>query len=323
MTKREAKIAEKEAIKAAVAKYGKLKHRREFKMGDFLFTVINTLIMLLVVVIMIYPFWNTIAVSFNDGLDSLKGGITLWPRKFSTHSYEEVFNNELLPTAILNSVSRTLIATILGVIVASIIGFVLSRKEFVWRGFTIRFFLFTMYISAGLIPTYMLIKNLGLLNNYLVYILPGMVSVFNVIIIKSYIEQLPESLVEAAQVDGAGYFRCYWQIVLPCCTPVLATVALWCAVGAWNSWFDTFLYCSSESKLTTLQYEMMRKLSAAMNAAAKRDPNELANGGSSDLVTSASLRCAITVVASVPILVVYPFLQRYFVKGVTLGAVKG
>ena len=154
------------------------------------------------------------------------------------------------------------------------------------------------------------------------YVIPGLVSVFNVIVVKSFMQELPDSLTEAAMVDGAGYFRCFWQIVLPCCKPVLATVALWCAVGAWNQWFDTFLYASSKESLTTLQYEMMKLLSSSMQTG--RDESSIFGSDQvTNTVTPASIRAAVTIVASVPILVVYPFLQKYFVKGVTLGAVKG
>lgn len=278
--------------------------------------------MISTIVVMIYPFWNTIAISFNDAQDTLRGGITLFPRVFSTYSYETVFKNDLMLTAAVNSVLRTLISTILGVGVSALIAYVLSRKELIGRRFITAYFLVTMYISAGLIPTYFLMKDLHLLNNFLVYIIPGLVSVFNVIVVKSFMQELPDSLTEAAMVDGAGYFRCFWQIVLPCCKPVLATVALWCAVGAWNQWFDTFLYASSKESLTTLQYEMMKLLSSSMQTG--RDESSIFGSDQvTNTVTPASIRSAVTIVASVPILVVYPFLQKYFVKGVTLGAVKG
>ncbi len=288
-----------------------------------LFDVINALIMIFVIVIMIYPFWNTIAVSFNDAQDSLRGGITLWPRVFTTYSYRYIFRNRLMLTAAINSVTRTLLATLTGVFFSSLIAYVISRKELIGRKFITVYFLLTMYVSAGLIPTYFLIKQLHLLNNYLVYILPNMINVFNVIVVKSYMQSLPDSLYEAAIVDGAGHFRCYWQVILPCCKPVLATVALWCAVGAWNSWFDTFLYASSTDSLTTLQYEMMKLLSSSMQTG--RDTSSMYNSTNSlaNTITPISMRAAVTVVASVPILIVYPFLQKYFVQGVTLGAVKG
>lgn len=277
--------------------------------------------MFLIAVAMIYPFWNTIAVSFNDAQDTLRGGITLLPRVFSTYSYESVFKNKLMGTAAVNSVLRTVISTFLGVLLGSMIAYVLSRRELIGRRFITAYFLVTMYISAGLIPNYFLIKNLGMLNNFAVYIIPGLVSVYNIIVIKSFMQSLPDSLSEAAMVDGAGHFRCYWQIILPCCKPVLATIALWCAVGAWNQWFDTFLYASGADHLTMLQYEMMKLLSSAMQSG--RDNSSIfGNEQMANTITPTSIRAAVTIVASVPILVVYPFMQKYFVKGVTLGATK-
>lgn len=296
-------------------------HKKRFHFP--VFDVVNVLIMLLVIVVMLYPFLNTVAISFNDAQDTLRGGIGLWPREFSAYSYEMVFKSRLMLTAAFNSVARTLLATVLSVFFASLVGFVLSRPELVGRKFITAYFLVTMYVSAGLIPNYFLIKSLGLLNNFMVYILPGMISVFNVIVIKAFMQSLPESLTEAAIVDGAGHFRCYWSVVLPCCKPVLATVALWCAVGAWNSWFDTFLYAPNADHMTTLQYEMMKLLSSSMQTG--RDTSSIFGNNSeqANIITPVSIRSAVTIVASVPILVVYPFLQKYFVKGVMLGAVKG
>ena len=288
-----------------------------------IFHGLNTILMLLIIGAMLYPFWNTIAVSLNDAQDSLRGGITLWPRELTLYSYESVFANELMLIAAINSVLRTLVATALGVLVSSLIAYVLSRRELLFRRFITGYFLVTMYISAGLIPTYFLIKDLRLLNNFWVYILPGLINVFNVIVIKSFIQSLPDSLSEAAIVDGAGHLRVYAQIIMPVSRPVLATIALWCAVGAWNSWFDTFLYASSAEHLTTLQYEMMKLLSSAMNQGRSASDMFGTTGRMTRMVTPMSMRAAVTVVAALPILIVYPFLQRHFVKGVTLGAVKG
>ncbi|HEX9062304.1 MAG TPA: ABC transporter permease subunit, partial [Clostridia bacterium] len=151
-----------------------------------------------------------------------------------------------------------------------------------------------------------------------------LINVFNVIVIKTYMQSIPAEITEAAIIDGAGYFRCFIQIILPCCKPVLATVALWCAVGAWNSWFDTFIYCSSKESLTTLQYEMMKMISASMNAGTNRSAADIYGSGISiNTVTPVSMQAAVTVVASVPILFIYPFMQKYFVQGVTVGSVKG
>lgn len=299
------------------------KYRKHYRANDIAFNIFNTLIMLITIMIMLYPFWNTVAVSFNESQDTLRGGIKLFPRIFSLYSYEYIFKDKLMITAAVNSVLRTVISTALGVIIGSLIAYVLSRKELMGKKFFTMFFLITMYVNAGLIPNYFLIKDLGLRNNFWVYVLPGLISVYNIIVIKSFMLGLPDSLTEAAMVDGAGHFRCYWQIVLPCCKPVLATIALWCAVGAWNQWFDTFLYASGEESLTTLQYEMMKLLSSAMQAGKSGGSIYGEAAKNANTVTPASMRAAITIVASVPILVVYPFVQRYFVKGVTLGSTKG
>ena len=297
---------------------------RKKGLEPIVFYSVNALLMLIVIAVMLYPFWNTVAVSFNNAQDTLRGGITFWPRVFSLYNYQTVFKNELLVIGFINSVLRTLLGTVLGVFIAALVGYVLSRPEFLWRKFATRYFLVTMYVSAGLIPNYFLMKDLHLLNNFMVYILPTVVSVFNIIIIRSYIQALPASLVEAGFIDGAGHFRCFFQIIMPCCKPVLATIALWCAVWQWNSWFDTFIYCSSNTNLTTLQYEMMKLLSSAMNSATERSAASIFGGNQlTNTVTPVSMRAAITVVASVPILLVYPFLQKYFVKGVTIGSVKG
>ena len=294
------------------------------KLEPIIFYSINTIIMVLVMIVMIYPFWNTIAVSFNNSRDTLRGGITFWPRDFSLFNYETVFKNKLLIIASINSVLRTLISTVLGVFTSAMIGYVLSRPEFLWRKFVTRFFLLTMYVSAGLIPQYFLMRNLHLIGNFAVYIIPGLISAFNIIIVRAYMQTLPSSLAEAAQIDGAGHFRIFIQIILPVCKPVLATIALWCAVGAWNSWFDTFIYCFGKDNLTTLQYEMMKMISASMSSGTNKSADAVyGNMVVTDSVTPVSIRAAVTIVASVPILIVYPFLQKYFVNGVMIGSVKG
>lgn len=203
------------------------------------------------------------------------------------------------------------------------LAYALAQPQYIFRKKIGLLFILTMYFNAGLIPNYFLIKNMGLLHNFMVYILPSLVSAFNLIIMRTYIRGLPFSLTESAKIDGAGEFRIFWKIIFPLCTPVLATVALFIAVGSWNSWFDTFLYASSDIKLSTLQYEMMKMLGSIMSA--NNDPSMLAGGQNNQvqsLVTPASMRSAITIVTAVPILFVYPFLQKYFVVGLNLGSVK-
>ena len=274
--------------------------------------------MLLVLLVTLYPFLNVAAISFNESVDTVRGGITIWPRQFTLQNYQTVFAYDSLVTGSGISVLRTLIGTIFGLISASMLAYTLSRIDFVSRRFVSVFLALTMYFSGGLIPSYMLIRNLGLMNSFWVYVLPGVVSAFNVFIVRSFLDGIPYALQESAKLDGANDLTIYWRIILPLCKPVLATIALFLAVGQWNSWFDTYLYNSSAEHLTTLQYELMKILQSTQQNV--RNPNEM-----KDLINQVSpesVKMAITIIVTVPILLVYPFLQKYFVKGMTLGAVK-
>jgi putative aldouronate transport system permease protein len=244
---------------------------------------------------------------------------------FSTEAYRSLLTDDQIYTAFFISVSRTVITTILNVILTSMLAFALSRKEYVLRGFITLVVVLTMYVNAGLIPNYLLIsKTLQLSKTFWVYIIPTMFSCFNMIVIRTYISGLPEALCESARIDGANDLRIFWQIIFPLCTPVLATVALFVAVGSWNQWFDTQLYCGSKKYLHTLQYLLKMKLATSMNTTnmANTAVGALANAGATK-ATPVTVRWAITVVSALPILIVYPFLQRYFVTGMVLGGVKG
>ena len=224
--------------------------------------------------------------------------------------------------AFLISVYRTVITLVLNVFLSSLLAYILSRKEFIFRKFLTTFMVITMYISAGLIPQYFLYRDLGLIDKFWVYILPSMVGAFNVIVIRTYINTLPDSLVESAKIDGASEMRIFLQIIIPLCMPVLATVALWAAVGAWNDWFTSFIFAPKQN-LSTLQYEMMKILSSSMQSGVRQPDYMASSMQTRSMVTPNSLRAAMTMVATVPILIVYPFLQKYFIKGLTAGAVKG
>ncbi|MNW59351.1 L-arabinose transport system permease protein AraQ [compost metagenome] len=203
------------------------------------------------------------------------------------------------------------------------LAFTVSRQEFVLRKFVTLFFVITMYFSGGLIPGYLLIRNLGLTDSFWVYIVPGVIGVFNMIIIRSFIEGLPEGILESARIDGAGEFTTFIRVVLPLTIPAMATVSLFVAVGQWNSWFDVFLYNSSNIKLSTLQYELMKILQTTNTSATAGAVEAYQSAENAVRVTPTSLRATMTIIASVPILMVYPFLQRYFVQGMTVGGVKG
>ncbi|MEJ8305280.1 carbohydrate ABC transporter permease [Saccharibacillus sacchari] len=297
---------------------------KKMRLEPVVFHTLNGLLMIAIAVVTLYPFLNTFAVSLNAGNDTIRGGIYLWPRVWTDQNYKAVFANGHILNAFWISVARTVIATVLSLFLTSMLAYTLSRKDYVLRKPITILVVLTMYFSAGLIPTYFLMKDLHLLNNFLVYVIPGLVSAFNMIVIRTYIQTLPEGLIESAKIDGAGDFRTFISIILPLCQPVLATVALFVAVGQWNSWFDTFLYASSKQELSTLQFELMKLLSSSMNlnssiaGSSGADPAAAAQ----NMVTPVSIRAAITIVASLPILVVYPFLQKYFVHGLQLGSVK-
>ena len=287
------------------------------------FPIFNGLVLCLLMFITLYPVLNTVAYSFNDGMDAVKGNIGIWPRVFSTEAYHSLLRDSAVYQAFWISLSKTVIITLLNLFFTSMLAFALSRKEYVLRRFITTVMVLTMYVNAGLIPNYLLIsRTLGLSKSYWVYIIPTMFSCFNMIVIRTYIAGLPDALVESAHIDGAGDLRAFFQIILPLCLPVMATVALFVAVGSWNSWFDTYLYNGSKKDLYTLQYLLKMKLATTQNSAGAANATADALSNTSK-VAPITVRSAITVVSTVPILVVYPFLQKYFVTGMALGAVKG
>ena len=299
--------------------------KRKKKRGDVVFPLVNGFILCVLMFITLFPVLNTVAISFNDGIDAVRGGIGLWPRQFSIEAYKSLLSDKLTYNAFGISVARTVLTTLLNVFFTSMLAFALSRREYVFRKFITLAVVLTMYVNAGLIPNFLLIhRTLKLSKSFWVYIIPTMFSCFNMIVIRTYIQGLPEALTESARIDGANDLRIFWQIIFPLCTPVLATVALFVAVGSWNQWFDTQLYNGSKKHLHTLQYLLKMKLATSMNTtnAANTSVDALANSSAAK-VTPVTVRCATTVVSALPILVVYPFLQRYFVTGMVLGGVKG
>ncbi len=287
--------------------------------GDKVFTFFNTIIMVLFVIITLYPVLNTLAVAFNDGTDALRGGIHIWPRLWTTNNFATVLEKENLLTGAKISVARTVIGTLLSLFLNAVLAFIISRKEFIFRRSLSMFWVITMYVNGGLIPVFLLYKALGLTNSFWVYVIPGAISCYNMLVIRTYMtNSIPNSLVESAQIDGAGYTTIFVKIISPLCKPVYATVALFCAVGQWNSWFDAMLYNRMSEKYTTLQYELMKLLSSVTNQGTSAEAMKNAAGA----VTPTSVRAAATILTMLPIICLYPFLQKYFVQGLTLGSVK-
>ena len=289
--------------------------------GGWIFVICNTIFLILFALITLYPVINTVAYSFNDGLDALRGEIYFWPRKFSVESYKTVFNMHGIAVGARVTVLRTLIGTFTALVANALLAFVISRKRFLFKSSLSLFWVITMYVNGGMVPVMILFKYLGLLGSFWVYIIPGMVSAFNVMVLRTYMQDLPDELEESAQLDGAGYITIFARIISPLCKPVYATVALFVAVGQWNSWFDAMLYNRLNPEYTTLQYELMRLLSSV----SKQGGNVglASQAAASTQVTTISVRSAASVVTMVPIIIVYPFLQRYFVTGLTIGGVKG
>ncbi len=275
--------------------------------------------MTLFVIIPLYPVINTIAISFNDGIDAVKGGIHLWPRIFTTKNYATVLGKQNIKTAAVITVARTVIGSVLALVTNALLAYVVSRKNFMFKAQVSLFWVITMYVNGGLVPVLLLYKNLHLTNSFWVYVIPGMISAFNMLVMRTYMQGIPDSLEESAQLDGAGHFTIFSRIISPLCLPVYATITLFVAVYQWNSWFDAMLYNRMKDQYTTLQYELMKLLSSVMQQGGNA-ANVNKAGGSR--VTPVTVRSAATVITMLPIICLYPFLQRYFVTGLTIGGVK-
>ena len=297
---------------------GRLKKRFT---GDIWLDPIIYFIATVIFIATLYPFLNVLALSFNESSDSLKGGVYIWPRVFTLRNYAKIFEYKDLMTGFINTVLRTVIGTTLSLIFTSMTAFVLSRRDFFLRKLATVMFTTTMYVSGGLVPTYLLMRQLHLMNNFLVYIIPGLLWVYCVILMRTYIDSLPISLQESAVIDGANDFYIYLRIIMPLCLPSLATVLLFYAVGNWNDWFTAYLYTSGRKDLTLLQFELQKILQDS-NAAANFSPDLDMRSRIAE-VTPKSVQMAVTVVVTVPIIMVYPFIQKYFIKGMTIGAIKG
>lgn len=271
----------------------------------------------------LYPFLNAIAISLNEGLDTAKGGITLWPRSFTLENYEVVFQDERLMSGFIISVLRTVVGTISAILATAIFAYGMTKRELMGRKFYMLMCIFTMYFSGGLIPTFLLIRNMGMFNSFWVYIIPSLIGVWNMIIFRTFFQGLPQGLEESAKIDGCGNWGTLFRIVLPLSGPVIATLSLFTAVGHWNEWFIASIYISKEELLPIqtilkqiLASNIVSEQTANLDAAAQ------AHMAQAKTVTSKSLSMATMMVATIPIVLVYPFVQKYFVKGVLVGSLK-
>ncbi|WBY63866.1 carbohydrate ABC transporter permease [Thermocaproicibacter melissae] len=291
--------------------------------GDIIFNIINYTVFILFTFICVYPFYYIFINTISANDLSENGQVLFYPIKVHFDNYANIFSISGFGEATFVTVMRTILATVVTLIGSSLLGF-LFTKEMWHRKFWYRFLIITMYFNAGLIPWFMTMRTLGLTNNFLAYILPAVVSPFNVIMVKTYIESTPVALQEAAEIDGAGIMTIFTKIVLPLCKPILATIAIFSAVGQWNSFQDT-LILMTDSHLYTLQYLLYVYLNQANSLAAivqnSMDAKTIQNAATQ--ITPTAIKMTITMVVVFPILFVYPFFQRYFTKGIMIGAVKG
>ena len=285
--------------------------------------VVNVIVYILLAfigIVTLYPFYYTIICSFNDGLDLMKGGVYLWPRKFTLSNYELFIGDEGWRHAFFISVARTVVGTVLCTGFTSMFSYALSRNNLMFKKGYRFLVIFTMYFSGGLIPYYVLLRSLGLLNTFWVYVVPGMVNTFFVMTGINFFASIPESMIEAAKIDGAREIKVLTKIVIPVSKPFLATLALFAAVGQWNSWLDSAYYVRDAS-LQTLSFKMMTTINQTLATAANADV--AGQMSQANTATSFTVQATAMAVSMIPIMCVYPFLQKYFVQGITIGAVKG
>lgn len=292
--------------------------------NDYMFWICNYGIFGLMTLLCAYPFYYIIINSISANDLSASGLINFLPRQIHFKNYMDVLQLSGLGTAVLVSVGRTVIGTACTVMASAFMGYMFAQERMWHRKLWYRLVVITMYFNAGMIPMFMTMKSLHLTNNFLVYILPAVVQPFNIIMVKTFVESIPGSLLEAAEIDGAGVWTRFAKIVLPTSKPILATVAIWSAVGQWNSFQDTLIYIT-EQKLYSLQYLLYTYLNQANSLATlvRSTGDASAAAALATRQTPTSIRMTISVIVVLPILFIYPMFQRYFVKGIMIGAVKG
>lgn len=301
-----------------------MKRKKYARPGEILFGTGNYLLMLVFTLLCIFPFYYLFINTISDNTLVSKGLITFLPKGIHFANYKKIFEIRGLINSLMISVARTVLGTFLTLFGTTFLGYAFSRKELWHRSWCYRFVIVTMYFNAGIIPWYINMKNLGLTNNFLAYIIPGIISPFSLVLFKTYVESIPPSLEESAQLDGAGYIKRYFHLIIPLCKPIIATLAVFSAVGQWNSFTDT-LFLMTDTKLYSLQYTLCQYLNES-NALAESLRQAASDGmqvNLSAVLTPTSVKMTVSMVAVIPILLVYPFFQKYFVNGIMIGAVKG
>lgn len=286
--------------------------------GEAIFDLLNNIGMLLICFVTLYPIWYVVVNSLNEGMDGMRGGIYWWPRIFSFENYVAVFKSPGIMMAMGITVAKTVLGTLLHVFFTAMVAYAFSRRELIGGKIYIFIGTVTLFFGGGLIPTYLLMKDLHLLDNFLVYIIPVLFSFFDLIIFMTFFREIPDGLEEAAEMDGANDWSIFIRIIIPVSLPVIATISLFHGVYQWNDYFTGVIYMNNMDlqPIQTYLYRVVAQSSS--NQMVAQVP-----GGVGKTVTSQSIKLATMVVTTMPIVFVYPFLQRYFVKGMMIGSIKG
>lgn len=315
-----------EATETKKKKYKPKKRQYRLKPGDYVFNIINYTVFFIFTLICIFPFYYLFINTISDNDLVRIGAIKFFPQGIHFKNYMALKNVSALGTSIIVSLARTVIGTALMVMASGLTGYLVTQKEMWKRSFWYRFIVITMYFNAGLIPWFLTMSMLGLTNNFMAYIIPSIVQPYNIILVKTYIESIPHELEESAKIDGAGYFTIFRKIIWPLCKPILATIAIFGAVGHWNSFTDSLMLMPNAPHLQTVQHKLYIYLQQSSNLAAIMKSGggaSVSAGLQADLLNAKTIKYTISTVTIIPIVSVYPFMQRYFEKGIMLGAVKG
>ena len=292
--------------------------------SDYVLDILLVLVMVLVFVATLYPFLNSLAVSLNQANDTTLGGITIYPRKFTLENYKNIMRNPTIWKAYGITFARTILGTLGGLLITGALAFGLSRKTLVGRKVYTMLCLIPMYFGGGLIPTYFLIRTLGLTNTFLVYIIPFLVNIWNMILMRSYFQSVPDALEESARIDGANYFTILFKIYWPVSTPIIATISLYFAVQHWNDWYTTFVYIRNPN-LRPMTNVLLSIINEAkfVEQMASLGVTDIGNAMMGKQTNVRSITMATMIVSILPIIIIYPFLQRFFIKGIMIGSIKG
>ena len=293
--------------------------------GELIFDVFNVSFMIVFAITIIFPFWQQFTISISSVNESMADGFHFFTTQINLKAYHRILADKTLLNAFYWTLIRVVAGTVLSLIITTMLAYPLSKKNLPFRNIITGFIVYTMFFSGGLIPTYFLVRDLGLIDTVWALILPGLVGAFNVLLIRNFFMSMPDSIEESARIDGASEMIILFKIMIPLSMPIMATVALWTAVGHWNAWFDVIIYINSR-KITVLQIYLRRVLienqmafaglNSEIKAVQKQDTMTMS-------FTPQSIKAAILMVTTLPIVIVYPFLQKYFVKGIMIGSLKG